>query len=104
MTDFLLIVIIGQLAYMIYLFKNNNKTEEKDNKSFSYKTVLPEYLNKKVEIVLKKPLMEIDIMYSITGTLLDVDDEWVMIETIVKKKNITKMIRVENVGSIKEIR
>ena len=45
----------------------------------------------------------IDIMFSVKGILIDMDDEWIMLEISEKKKKIIKMIRIDNISSIKEI-
>lgn len=42
-------------------------------------------------------------MFSVTGILLDLDEEWVMMEVEEKKKKIIKMFRINNIKNIKEI-
>ena len=55
------------------------------------------------EITLKEPLVALDIMFSAKGILIDLDEEWVMLEVEVKKKKVVKMFRIDNISSIKEI-
>lgn len=52
---------------------------------------------------LKKPLASLDAMYSIEGVLCDLDDEWLLIETMTKRKTIVRMLRIDTIQSIKEI-
>ena len=103
MTDILLIIIIAMLAYVIHLMKERTVSGEKEEKKTSYQKVLPEYLNKMCEITLKEPLAALDIMFSAKGILVDLDEEWVMLEVEVKKKKVVKMFRIDNISSIKEI-
>lgn len=103
MTDILLIIIIAMLAYVIHLMKERTAGGEKEAKKLSYQKVLPEYLNKMCEITLKEPLATLDIMFSAKGILVDLDEEWVMLEVEVKKKKVIKMFRIDNISSIKEI-
>ena len=103
MTDILLIIIIALLAYMIYFLKEQTGSEKREEKKISYQKVLPEYLNKMCEITLKEPLVALDIMFSAKGILIDLDEEWVMLEIEVKKKKVVKMFRIDNISSIKEI-
>lgn len=103
MTDILLIIIIALLGYMIYFLKEQTGSEKREEKKISYQKVLPEYLNKMCEITLKEPLATIDIMFSAKGILLDLDNEWLMMEVEVKKKKRVKMFRIDNISSVKEI-
>ena len=103
MTDILLIIIIVMLAYVIHIIKERTADGEKEEKKSSYQKVLPEYLNKMCEITLKEPLAALDIMFSVKGILVDLDEEWVMLEVEVKKNKVVKMFRIDNISSIKEI-
>ena len=88
MVVFLLIVLIGLLIYIIWEKKKGNEQEKQE---FS------------CEIVVKEPLPYIDIMYSEKGILLDMDDEWVMLSCRQKKKHVVKILRIDNISSVKEI-
>ena len=103
MTDILLIIIIALLAYMIHILKEHTGNGKKEEKKVSYQKVLPEYLNKMCEITLKEPLVALDIMFSAKGILIDLDEDWVMLEVEVKKKKVVKMFRIDNISSIKQI-
>ena len=103
MTDVLLIIIIALLAYVIHILKERSGNDKKEEKKISYQKVLPEYLNKMCEITLKEPLIALDFMLSAKGILIDLDEEWVMLEVEVKKKKVLKMFRIDNISSIKEI-
>ena len=100
MVVFLLIVLIGLLIYIIW---ENKKGKEQGKQKFSWSPFLPEYKGKNCEIVVKEPLPYIDIMYSDKGILLDVDDEWIMLSCRQKKKTVVKILRIDNISSVKEI-
>lgn len=100
MTNFLVIVAIGLLLYIIYEHK---KEDKKLKKEISYKEVLPRFLNKNCEIVLKKSLVSIDALYSVRGILTEVDEEWIMLEIKEKSKKKVKVLRIDNISGIKEI-
>ena len=103
MTDILLIIIIALLAYVIHILKEQSGNDKKKEKKISYQKVLPEYLYKMCEITLKEPLVALDMMFSAKGILIDLDEDWVMLEVEVKKKKVVKMFRIDNISSIKEI-
>lgn len=96
----LLFIIIGLLIYIICEMKKGEENQGEDRCSF--RKLLPDYRGKTCEITVKEPLM-IDIMFSVRGILVDLDDEWVMVETQDKKKKSIKIFRVDNVSGIKEI-
>ena len=100
MVVFLLIVLIGLLIYIIW---ENKKGKEQGKQKFSWSPFLPEYKGKNCEIVVKEPLPYIDIMYSEKGILLEVDDEWIMLSCRQKKKTVVKILRIDNISSVKEI-
>lgn len=63
------------------------------------------YIGKKVNIYLKEDHEDADIMnYGNTKhgsvTILDTDDEWILIRVDSKKKTVTKLIRLESVEGI----
>lgn len=100
MTEFLLLVIVCQLAWLIH---NMKKPEEETRKSMDYQRIMPDYIGKQCELILKEPLYALDIIYSVTGTIMDCDGVWVLIEEVVKKKPVQKLLRISNIRSIKEI-
>lgn len=104
MTDLLLIIIIALLAYLIYVLRGKAGEKTSADDKFSYAKVLPDYLNKTCEIIVKEPLAAIDIMFTVKGTLVDMDEEWVMLQVEGKKASSTKMFRIENISSVKEIK
>lgn len=103
MTDILLIIIILLLVYLIHMLKGKAEESNTASDGFSYAKVLPDYLNRSCEIIVKEPLAAIDVMFTVKGILLDFDEEWLMLEVKGKKASITKMLRIENISSIKEI-
>ena len=103
MTELLLLIVIIQLCYFIHLYKSQNAEETDMSNKLSFHKVLPDYLNKNCEINLKEPLSEIDVLFSVKGVLIDLDDEWLMLEVSEKKKKSIKMFRIDNISSIKEI-
>ncbi len=100
MIIFLLLVIIGLLIYLICEYKKESKP---DRTQISWRKLLPGYIGKNCEIVVKDPLVNIDVIYSVKGILTDVDDEWLEMECIVKKKKVLKIFRIDNVSGVKEI-
>lgn len=100
MTIVLLLIIIALLCYLLKIVKHGEKKAEA---KLDYKALLPQYLKKNCSITLKKPLVTLDAMYSIEGVLLDLDDEWLLLETLTKRKKIVRMLRIDNVQGIKEI-
>lgn len=100
MTNFLVLIVIGLLVYIICEYKKEGKEVKKE---ISYKEVLPQYLNKNCEIILKESLVSIDALYSVKGVLTDVDEEWIMLEMVGKSKKKMKVLRIDNIGGIKEI-
>lgn len=95
-----LVIIIALLLYIIYDRKRESEAAGRVRPSFQ--KILPEFRGKMCEITLKEPLM-IDIMFSVKGILADVDEEWVMIETQIKKKKVMKIFRIDNISGISEI-
>ena len=74
----------------------------KDRKS--YKEILPEFLDKECEINVNKPLFSMDVLYTMRGRMVDLDDEWLMLEQVNKKKKVVRVFRTELVSGIKEIK
>lgn len=94
------VVTIALLIYIIYSMKREEEDAGKLQRSF--KSVLPDFLGKMCEITLEEPLV-IDMLFSVKGSLVDVDDEWVMLRVQEKKKKVTKIFRIENISGINEI-
>ena len=90
------------LFYIIHLVK---KPEEKavKMKTLSYDKILPDYLNKNCEITFKESMAELDMMYSVSGVIVDIDEEWFLIEVMAKKKKVQRLIRIGCIDSIKEL-
>lgn len=99
MVTFLIFVVIGLLIYIICELTDSKKTKPET----SYKEVIPQFLNKYCEITIKNSLASIDVMYSTRGVLTDMDDEWIMLERTEKSKRSVKVLRIDNIGGIKEI-
>lgn len=101
MNEFLLIVIIGMIGYLIY-DRDNQKQPQVE------KTIIDDYLIEMVgkfcEISLKEWLVNIDCVYTIKGTILDIDDDWVAIEVVKKNTKKVKVIRKTLISEVKEIR
>lgn len=104
MTDLLLLIIILLLAYMIYSLKKQPGNQKNEGTGISYAKVIPEYLNKLCEIIVKEPMPSIDVMFSVKGILIDYDGEWLMLRVEGRKASSIKMFRTENIASIKEIK
>lgn len=97
---FLLFVIVGLLIYLV----TDRRREVKPKDRKSYKEILPEFLDKECEINVNKPLFSMDVLYTMRGRLVDLDDEWLMLEQMNKKKKVVRVFRIELVSGIKEIR
>lgn len=103
MLTFLLIVIAGLLIYFICIIAERTKKKEAEEKAVLWNQVLPGYKGKNCEITVKDPLVYIDVMHSVKGLIVDVDDEWIMMECREKKKTVRKVLRITNISSVKEI-
>ena len=101
MVTFLLFVVIGLLVYLVCEYK---KHEPESRQETSYREILPSFLNKNCEVILKKPLLSIDLAYSAKGILVDMDEDWIMLERQEKKKKVVKVLRIELVSGVKEIK
>ena len=71
----------------------------------SLKKIASDLIGKDVEIKLKEDDQDIDIMmYGNTkygsNTILDVDEEWVLVKIISKNKDIEKLIRLNSISKI----
>lgn len=100
MIEFLLFVMVGLLFYLVTDKKKALKPKERK----SYKEILPEFLDKECEINVNKPLFSMDVLYTMKGRLVDLDDEWLMLEQRNKKKRMIRVFRIELVSGIKEIK
>ena len=90
----------GKFIYLVYEHRQDKK---KDSPQLPWKKLLPEYVGKNCEIIVKEPLINLDVMHSVSGILRDVDDEWLELECAVKKKKVLKIFRIDNVSSVNEI-
>lgn len=107
MTNFLLFLIallLGYVTYMMHTERKKRGIQNGETSTLPYDKILPEYLNKKCELTIKDAMPAIDVMFSVTGTLVDLDDQWLMLEVETKKKTIKKLLRVDSVKSVKEIK
>ena len=98
---FFVIVLIGLAVCFLYEHMKEKKKEER--RPVPWNRILREYIGKHCEITVKDPLMSIDVVFSVTGILTDVDDEWLEMECTEKKKKRIKIIRTENVSGVNEI-
>lgn len=88
MDTLLEFIIILMLLYIIDILKKERiKAEEsgRKDKKFSYTDILSQYKGKKCEIIVKRPMPGIDAMFNIQGTIIDWDDNWVVMQTETKK-------------------
>ena len=98
MNETCLFIIIVLLFYIINEMKKSQKAQEKPKESF--RQALPQFRGKMCEITLEEPLVMIDAVFSVKGILVDA---WVMMETISRKKKLTKVFRIDNISGINEI-
>ena len=97
---FFLFVITGLLIYLVYEHRQDKK---KDSPRLPWKKLLPGYIGKNCEIIVKEPMINLDVMFSVSGILRDVDDEWLELECTGKKKKGLKILRIDNVTSVNEL-
>lgn len=97
---FFLFVITGLLIYLVYEHRQDKK---KESSKLSWKNLLPGYIGKNCEIIVKELLINLDVMFSVRGILRDVDDEWLELECTDKKKKVLKIFRIDNVSGVNEI-
>ena len=71
MIEVLLTVIVCQLGLIIHKM---NKPQKKEKTAMDYSKVMPQYIGKECELILKEALYAIDIMYSVTGKIIDCDE------------------------------
>lgn len=81
-----------------------NGTSYAENKR-SLRKIASDLIGKDVEIRLKEDDQDIDItMYGNTkygsNTILDVDEEWILVKIVSKNKDIEKLIRLNSVSTI----
>lgn len=104
MMYFLIIVVICLLVYLIADMEKLKKEDcKKGKKEDSIKELLPKLKGRSCEITINKPLASIDILYQIKGSILDSDDEWVLLSYSKRKKTVRKMFRITLITDIKEL-
>lgn len=107
MTNFLLFVAVLLLAYMAWMMHRDRAAKEEKKPAgtpLPLSKLLPDYLGKRCEFYVEDPMPGIDIMLSVTGVLADLDGDWMLLETETKKKKSLKLLRIENIRSVKEIK
>ena len=109
MTTIGMVLVVLMLAYGIYFVCTHLEKEEKSGKKAPQKDgnrwaeILPGYLGRTVEIVVKDPLFGIGVIHSQKGILQDLDGQWLEMVCEEKKKKVTKMIRLDQISAVKEI-
>ena len=109
MTTIGMVLVVLMLAYGIYFVCTHLEKEEKNGKKELQKDgnkwaeILPGYLGRTVEIVVKAPLFGIGVIHSQKGILQDLDGQWLEMVCEEKKKKVTKMIRLDQISAVKEI-
>lgn len=101
MNEFLLIVIIGMIGYLISV-RDKEKLPQVEKTMID--DCLMEMVGKFCEISLKEWLVYIDCVYTIKGTILDIDDDWIAIEVVKKNTKKVEVIRKTLISEVKEIR
>lgn len=104
---FLAIMCLGFAVYglVTYLEKREEKKKNPaEDPGESWGAVLPEYLGRTIEITVKTPMFSIDIIHSQKGILTDLDEEWMELECMEKKKKVQKILRIDQISAVKEIR
>lgn len=94
---------IGLFAWFVTTYAEKKGKPEVKRQEVSWGRILTEYRGKTCEIVVKEPLVNIDIMYSARGILKDLDDEWLELECEDKKGKVVKFLRLDQIKGVKEI-
>lgn len=102
MSDFWLVFIAGLLVYLVYDREKDKKKVVKKNSHIN--DSLMDFVGEYCEIDLKEWLVSLDDCYEINGFIKEMDDEWVLIETIKKEKARTIIIRKSLINSIKIVK
>ena len=98
---------IGLLAYFVTEHVEKKEKEGKEGVKIpeaDWNQILVDYIGKNCEITVKKPLVNIDVIYSAEGMIRDLDDEWLEMECEDKKGKKVKILRLDQVKGVKEIR
>ena len=101
MTTALMVLMVFLLGYGIYFLCTHLEKEEKDESGWS--EILPGYLGRTIEVVVKDPMFGIGVIHSQKGVLRDLDDQWLEMVCEEKKKKIIKIIRLDQISGVKEI-
>lgn len=105
MTGFLVFVIFCLCCSILSEVKKfNHKDKKKDKEYPIIQEILPTFIGKKCEITVKDAMFLIDVVYSVSGVIQDMDDEWVLIETVQFKKTVIKMLRLSLIKDVKELK
>lgn len=111
MNSFLLFLIFCMLVSindkLNKLVAKGKEEKIEDNDKKSLKELIPTYTGKYCEISLNKFLTSFDHLYNgmmkITATIIDFDDEWIILETFKKDKKYRHIIRISLITDIIEI-
>ena len=109
MTTALMVLMVFLMGYGIYFLCTHLEKEEKDAKKAAQKDesgwseILPGYLGRTIEVVVKDPMFGIGVIHSQKGVLRDLDDQWLEMVCEEKKKKIIKIIRLDQISGVKEI-
>lgn len=106
--DFFTVLAFGISLYCLYEVsemskkKKSNGIIEQETKKLLHERIQL-LVGRRGEIILKQPLLFVDIAYTAKGMIIDVDNEWVLISVSKGKKEIKKLIRVSIIKDVKEI-
>lgn len=98
---------IGLLTYFVTEYAEKKEKERKgegQTPETAWNQILADYIGKNCEITVKEPLINIDVMHSAEGIIKDLDDEWLEMECEDKKGKKVKILRLDQVKGVKEIR
>lgn len=109
--EWIALIVAGVCLYQIHGLKKQTgckeKNIDKEKLNMERQNILRERLFKLIgstcEIEMKKPLLQVDMIYSALGVLETMDDDWIMLVTKKKNKDIKRVIKIDDIKEVKEI-
>ena len=88
-------------TYLLSKKKEDPQLNEKQMKML--KERLPDLKNTSVEITFKEPMPMLDLTFQSKGTILDFDDQWLLLSVIIDHHQVQRIVRISMIEDIKEI-
>lgn len=107
--EWIALLVSGICLFQIYELKKTiqNKMNTKEKVNIEKQSILRERLSELMgntcEIEMKKPLLQVDMIYSTIGIVEEMDDDWIILVTEKKNKKITRVIKIDDIKEVKGI-